>query len=353
MLRKVLLALPLLSLVYLAIASPLERREAAPALIDDLLNNALSGVGKLIKDILNGVQSGISDDMSVKGLVCVEACCPCKRCAQRISSGAVNILSGYDVSAELTKLFLGDDGECNDNARAAVRFGFHDAGAWDKNSANGGADGSLMMDFGEQDRPENNGLQNVRLLLRDVQAKFKVGYADLAQYAHNHATVTCPKGPRIRTFVGRKDATKAAPTGLLPDVHDSADNLIKLFEDKGFSAHDLAALVGAHASAKQRFVDTTKAGFPLDHTPGVWDVEFYNDTLQDPPRSDIFTLPSDKVLSVHPKINDEWLSFVGDQPHWNEDYAKAYVRMSLTGITTLDGLSDCTRTLPSSRPNGV
>lgn len=125
------------------------------------------------------------------------------------------------------------------------------------------------MDFGEETRDENNGLQGIRQVLKGVQAKYKVGYADLVQYAHNHATISCPKGPRIRTFVGRKDATQAAPTGLLPDVHDSADNLIALFEAKGFSAHDLAALVGAHATAKQRFVDPKQAEKPLDTTPGV------------------------------------------------------------------------------------
>lgn len=257
------------------------------------------------------------------------------------------------MSKELTGLFLQVDGQCNDNARAAVRFGFHDAGSWDKTSPNGGADGSLLMDFGEETRTENNGLQNVRQVLKKVQKKYNVGYADLVQYAHNHATISCPKGPRIRTFVGRKDATKAAPTGLLPDVHDTADNLIALFERKGFSAHDLAALVGAHATAKQRFVDPVQAEKPLDTTPGVWDVEFYNDTLnqETKPNSKIFVLPSDKVLSVHPKVNDEWKSFVGDQKHWNEDYAKAYIRMSLTGVANLKDLKDCTKTLPASRPN--
>lgn len=257
------------------------------------------------------------------------------------------------MSKELTNLFIQPDGQCNDNARAAVRFGFHDAGSWNKNSPNGGADGSLLMDFGEENRPENNGLQSIRQVLKGVQSKYKVGYADLVQYAHNHATTSCPKGPRIRTFVGRKDATQAAPTGLLPDVRDSADNLIALFEAKGFSAHDLAALVGAHATAKQRFVDTTQANKPLDTTPGVWDVEFYNDTLQTQPNDKIFVLPSDKVLSVHPKINDEWKSFVGNQQHWNEDYAKAYLKMSLTGVTNLKDLKDCTKTLPESRPNFV
>jgi L-ascorbate peroxidase len=247
-------------------------------------------------------------------------------------------------------LFLAADGQCNDNARAAIRFAFHDAGSWDKNALNGGADGSLLMDFGEDTRPENNGLQGIRTVLKGVQAKYKVGYADLVQYAHNHATITCPKGPRVRTLVGRKDATKAAPTGLLPDTRDSADNLIALFEAKGFDAHDLAALLGAHSAAKSRFVDLTKANKPMDTTPGVWDVEFYNDTLHD--RGDkILVIPSDKVLSVHPKLTEEWNEFIGDQAHWNEDYATAFFRMSLNGVTNSKDLKDCTKTLPASRPN--
>ncbi|KAJ4990785.1 peroxidase [Stagonosporopsis vannaccii] len=339
MFHNLILALPLLSLTFLALASPLEQREAAPGLIDDLLKGVLSQVAQLIKDVLSGAKSGIDDFKNNKPLICLQTIDQC--CVW------------YDVSKELTGLFLQADGQCNDNARAAVRFGFHDAGSWDKTSPNGGADGSLLMDFGEETRSENNGLQSVRQVLKNVQKKYKVGYADLVQYAHNHATISCPKGPRIRTFVGRKDATKAAPTGLLPDVNDSADNLIALFQRKGFSAHDLAALVGAHATAKQRFVDPAQAEKPLDTTPGVWDVEFYNDTLNQEtnPNDKIFVLPSDKVLSVHPKVNDEWKSFVGDQKHWNEDYAKAYIRMSLTGVTNLKDLRDCTRTLPVSRPN--
>ncbi|KAF2641323.1 ligninase LG6 precursor [Massarina eburnea CBS 473.64] len=354
MLHKFIAALPLLSLAFLVAAGPLDLREAAPGIIEDLLTGILNIVQQLIKDVLSGVKSGINDEISAKPLVCLttlDPCCPCELPACPSIHGANIISSGYDVSAELTKQFTGPDGQCNDNARAAIRFGFHDAGAWDKDSTFGGADGSLMMDYGEENRAENNGLQGVRTLLRTVQSTYKVGYADLAQYAHNHATITCPKGPRVRTFIGRKDATQANPTDKLPDVHDSADNLIALFQRKGFSAHDLAALVGAHAAAKQRFVDPSAAGMPLDTTPGVWDVEFYNDTLnnQGGKNEKVFVLPSDKVLSTHPKVSDEWNAFVGDQPHWNEDYAKAYVRMSLLGVQNLKDLRECTKTLPKKK----
>ena len=87
-----------------------------------------------------------------------------------------------------------------------------------------------------------------------------------------HATVTCPLGPTVKTFVGRKDRSTANPEGLLPNPHIGADTLIQNMQDKGFSPAELAALLGAHTSAKQFEFDPSHAGAPLDDTPGVWDV---------------------------------------------------------------------------------
>lgn len=259
--------------------------------------------------------------------------------------------SGYDVSTELTQLFKTPEGQCNEYARGAVRLGFHDAGTYDRNANNGGADGSFLMDFGEHLRRENNGLQRTREVLREVQAKFNVGYADLAQYAHNHATVTCPLGPRIRTFVGRKDATQAAPTDRLPNTNDSPENLIKLFQDKGFTSADLVALVGAHTAAKQRFVNQARTP-QLDRSPGVWDVDFYNETLENPPPQDIFILPSDRKLAEHPQTLNTWNGFVDNQFGWNAAYSRAWVKMSLLGVENVGSLVDCTVTLPDEIGNG-
>lgn len=106
-------------------------------------------------------------------------------------------------------MFSGSQKRCNDAARAAIRLGFHDAGTWSKAlAANGqdfgGADGSILKNFGEAARAENNGLQEIIGKLQDVQRQFNVGFADLVQYAAIHAVIMCPLGPRLRTFVGRK-----------------------------------------------------------------------------------------------------------------------------------------------------
>lgn len=60
---------------------------------------------------------------------------------------------------------------------------------------------------------------------------------------------------------------------------------------------------------------------------------------------------SDKVLSNDSRIADEWHAFIGDQGHWNEDYARAYVRLSLLGVNNINGLVECTKVLPAATPS--
>jgi hypothetical protein len=81
MLNKLILTLPLLSLILLGNAGPLEQREAVPGLIDDLLDGVSSGVAQLIKDVLSGAKSGIDDFRDTKPLICLQSldqCCVCK-----------------------------------------------------------------------------------------------------------------------------------------------------------------------------------------------------------------------------------------------------------------------------------
>ena len=87
MFRKLALALPLLSLTFLALASPLEQREAAPGLIENLLKGVLPPIVQLIKDILTDVKSGIDNNKSNKPLIClsaIDSCCVCTFASNRI-----------------------------------------------------------------------------------------------------------------------------------------------------------------------------------------------------------------------------------------------------------------------------
>ena len=159
----------------------------------------------------------------------------------------------------------------------------------------------------------------------------------------------CPLGPRIRFFAGRKDNKSPSPNNLLPGVNDSADTLIALFQDKTISPHDLVALLGAHTTSEQFFVDKSRAGAPQDGTPGVWDTLFYNQTLGTGPLpKQVLRFPSDIVLSQDSRTRDEWLRFNGvdGQTHWNEDYARAYIRLSLLGVNQINNMTECTKVLP-------
>jgi hypothetical protein len=253
------------------------------------------------------------------------------------------------VAADLVAIFKECDGQCNEAARQAIRLGFHDAGAWSTTSGFGGADGSMLISPDELNRAENNGMQPIiatyRALLADKYTALGVGAADLVQFGAQVATVTCPLGARIKTYVGRQDGDGSSPDGLLPDVHSDADTLINLFADKTISAGDLAALVGAHSTSEQDIVDANFAGAPQDSTPGVWDVEFYSETPDPNAPSQVFKFPSDVNLANDPRTAGSF-DFFGTNPAgqaaWNDAFARAYVRLSLLGVPNIDNLVDCT-----------
>ncbi|CAG8958885.1 hypothetical protein HYFRA_00012882 [Hymenoscyphus fraxineus] len=300
----------------------------------------LTNAGSLLRDWLLHSGSAIGPDNPEPQPDCAtDVCCP-----------------WYAVSKELSTLFVNSTTkECTDDARAAVRLGFHDAASWSKKSSAagidiGGADGSFII-FREENRPENNGLQDFVAKLVDIHSRNPgVGAADLIQFAAHHGIVSCPQGPRIVFFAGRKDATVPAPTGLVPDVHDSAQNLIDLMMDKTINAQDLAALLGAHSTAKQFHIDEAQSGAPQDSTPGIWDVKFYNETLQANATSGVFRIPSDLALSQAQNMSEPWKAFVGAQQFWNQEFALAYTRIGLLGVNNINDLIDCTNALPAHIP---
>ncbi|KAK8066246.1 heme peroxidase [Apiospora hydei] len=224
--------------------------------------------------------------------------------------------------------FKGSSGRCTSWARRAVRLGFHDAGTWSKTTAAqglpGGADGSICT-TDEINRADNNGLQDICQKVNgwyntwNKQKGYPVSLADIIQMGATVATVVCPRGPRIKSYVGRVDVAQAGPPNLLPGVDNSADDLIALFRDKTIGPHSLTALVGAHTTSQQFFVNTSRAGDPQDSTP---------------------TAP-------------EWQKFAGagGQKDWNEDFAAGYIRLSLLGVNNINKLTECTKVLPGGIPS--
>ncbi|CAJ2505781.1 Uu.00g131750.m01.CDS01 [Anthostomella pinea] len=309
-------------------------------LLGDLIGGVLTAVGNIIKAILQG-SSAVGDGATytAPGSLGSDACKNDALCAW-----------SYIVK-DMSTAFVGAVG-CTDAARGAIRQGFHDASTWDKNSPYGGADGSLLLSD-ELTRPENRGLGAIGDQTKawyNTYNQYGLSMADIIQTAAKVAVVSCPGGPRIRAFAGRRDDSRAGPTDMLPSPFQDAQSLIDLFVAKTFSAADLIALLGAHSTSKQNFVDPSRAGTPQDSDPGVWDTRFYSETLTSD-NTTILVFPSDRNLATFSQTRAQWNSFAGagGQIRWAPAFASAYFRMSMLGVDNMNQLTEITRVIPLPR----
>ncbi|KAI1341040.1 peroxidase manganese-dependent 1 [Xylariaceae sp. FL0016] len=309
-------------------------------LIGDLKNGTSTSVGNTIKSILQGASAiSTGGSYTAPGPLGSDACSKDPLC-----------LWSYVVK-DLSSAFVDANG-CTDAARGAIRLGFHDAATWDKDSTYGGADGSIVLSD-ELSRRENRGLAAIGAQTKgwyDKYHPYGAGMADIIQTSAIVATVSCPAGPRIKAYVGRKDNPTAGPTGKLPSPFQDAQSLIDLFAAKTFSASDLVALVGAHSSSKQFFVDPARAGAPQDSTPGTWDTKFYGETLKGDNKT-ILIFPSDKNLATYSATKAQWNVFAGaaGPATWGPAYASAYFRMSMLGLDNINNLTEISRLIPQPR----
>ncbi|KAJ7625213.1 heme peroxidase, partial [Mycena rosella] len=74
----------------------------------------------------------------------------------------------------------------------------------------------------------------------------------------------CPGGPVTNTYVGRKLSLNITPDGLLPNPNSPVKVLTDRFANMGFTIRELMALIGAHSTGKQRFVNTAAANASFD-----------------------------------------------------------------------------------------
>ncbi|KAI8182012.1 Versatile peroxidase VPL1 [Colletotrichum sp. SAR 10_70] len=319
------------------------------ATLDD---SKLTPVGNNIKQLLSGAGNAESDEAYPSGKKRSAPIHPRDYAKDTPACAADTCCIWKYIADDLATTFRGESGRCTDFARAAIRLGFHDAAGWSKGTGNlGGADGSIVLSSSEASRVENKGLEEIIEQTKTWYNKYKqygISMADLIQFSANAATVVCPLGPRVRTFIGRKDSSVAAPPNLLPDVNSPADALIDLFNNKTISSYGLISLIGAHTTSQQRFVDPSRSGDPQDSTPGVWDVKFYSETIGNaPPR--VFKFNSDVALSKYPSTSAQFAAFAGPggQAAWNSAYAHEYVRLSLLGVYNINDLTECTKSLPA------
>lgn len=301
-----------------------------------LQDGDLSNTGREIKAILLGHGDGQSTEgylaPALDSPECDEdKCCVWKHVADELYGQM------HDVAT----------GTCNDFARASIRMGFHDAAAWNKALAWGGADGSLLLSD-ELTRPENVAMTGAGARMKSIYVKFQargIGMADLLQLSAKVGVLACPGGPRIRMFIGRPDDDTPAPRGLLPPASLTADQIIDLFADKTVSPGGIVVLIGAHTASRNH----SSAGGPAppqDRTPGRWDTEYFDEHLRANASAGVFRFPSDVSLARSPRTGPTFQQFSAQKGAWDDAYAREYIRMSLMGVKKINALRECTWAMP-------
>ncbi|KAF3764259.1 heme peroxidase [Cryphonectria parasitica EP155] len=202
------------------------------------------------------------------------------------------------IAKELKHYFIDDHGECTQLAAQAVRLPLHDC------FPDGGCDGSIIL-TDECSRPENWQMLSICGVLYKMYKDYRVGAADLINFAGSIANKACPWGPFIPFYVGRHDNPTPAPEYQMPGAYSNASTLIAEFAARGFSVTDLVALVGAHSVGGDLWRK------PFDTTPGVMDSPtYYTEVLVGNAPSILY---SDKSLALDPASTDDWQLYARDQ----------------------------------------
>jgi hypothetical protein len=106
----------------------------------------------------------------------------------------------------------------------------------------------------------------------------------------------------------------------MPGPNSSANESLALFAARGFTAEDLAALIGAHTASRQVHTDLERAGTPQDSTPDIWDNLYYKETVS---RTAPFSFASDLDLADHSEVGSFFKIFGEDKVEWDNSFSKA------------------------------
>ncbi|KAJ8454023.1 hypothetical protein ONZ51_g13271 [Trametes cubensis] len=142
----------------------------------------------------------------------------------------------------------------------------------------GGADGSIAIfsDIETAFHP-NIGLDEIVQLQAPFVARHNLSVADFIQFAGAIGASNCAGAPQLAAFVGRIDATRAAPDGLVPEPFHTPDQIFSRLADASQGEFDeiltVLGLLVAHTVAAANDVDPTVPGSPFDSTPSIWDTQ--------------------------------------------------------------------------------
>jgi hypothetical protein len=121
-------------------------------------------------------------------------------------------------------------------------------------------------------------------------------------------------------MIGRVDSCTPAPLNQVPSADITGDGALQAFQARGFSAEDLAALMGAHTVSQQVETFPQNAGKGQDSTPDSWDTAYYRDTLSGKAP---FSFPSDVNLSNQTLVAPFYSTFGNNKTKWDNSFVNA------------------------------
>lgn len=209
-------------------------------------------------------------------------------------------------------------------APGLLRLAFHQSFSFDPESNTGGMTGSMLLSD-EWQRPENNGLAETVVWLKELHEDLPdISCADLIAISAAVAVYICD-GPKVRLRMGRADSAVASRSDLIPDVAHNIDQLLKRFNQLGFSAAELVALSGAHTLGKAN-------GKPFTSDLFAFNNEYFRDLLINAehaastnPTTEL--LQSDKALLLHPQSRQWVQNYAIDESLFFSDFAQAMQKM--------------------------
>ncbi|KAK7678712.1 hypothetical protein QCA50_018294 [Cerrena zonata] len=260
------------------------------------------------------------------------------------------------------------ENECTENAHESLRITFHDSIAISPTKGGGGADGSLaIFDKIEPFFHPNLGTDEIIQLQKPIMARHNISVADFIQFAGAVAVTNCPGAPRLPVFLGRKDATKPAPDGLVPEPFHSVKQIVdRMVEasDGAFDAPSTVWALAAHTIGAQDVLDPTVPRTPFDSTPETFDTQFFLETQL---RGTSFTgrggqqgevmspligeirLQSDHNFARDSATACEWQSFVDNQEKIHDRFIDAFSVLTVLGSDP-NKLIDCSEVIPQIKP---
>ncbi|EJD50213.1 generic peroxidase [Auricularia subglabra TFB-10046 SS5] len=257
---------------------------------------------------------------------------------------------------------------CKENVHSLVRIAFHDAIGFSLHSnKGGGADGS-MIQFGDVELAyhANEGIDFITAFLQPFADTVGITYGDAIQFGAAVGLSLCPGAPRIPAFVGRPNATQAAPDKTVPEPDDDPTTIFARMADAGFTPVELVHLLASHSIADQAGVDPEDVvlGAPFDSTPFSFDSQVFLEVMlrgtlfpgsgpnpgeELSPLPGEFRLLSDRVFARHTETACAWQENALSQSAMASNFQTAFSKLSLLGHDK-NSLLDCSELIGTPPP---